>query len=278
LPLHAFLAQRALPGVEVASPDGFRRAIRLGPTDSSGAANTADTATGHGIVDLRFGPSGIELSVTLNSASEFEETLRRVEVWLDLRADAVTIDAHLATDPNLATLIAQLPGLRVPGTMDPFETAVRAIIGQQVSVAGARTVAGRVALKVGVPLLIPDPEITHLFPGPAQILHAPEELFAMPDARRQTIRRLAEAVLSGAVNLEPSPTNPVNAITAALLSIKGIGPWTASYIAMRALGDRDVFLPTDLGVIRTLERQNGIVDPERWRPYRSYALHHLWLA
>jgi AraC family transcriptional regulator of adaptative response / DNA-3-methyladenine glycosylase II len=220
----------------------------------------------------------VKLSVTLTSRAYLDEVVQRVEAWLDLRANSATIDTHLAADPALQRLISQLPGLRVPGTADPFESAVRAIIGQQVSVAGARTVAGRIALAIGIPLSIPDPEITHLFPGPAEILKAPEELFAMPTARRQTIRQLAEAVLSGAVDLEPSPSNPVETITTALLSIKGIGPWTASYIAMRVLGDRDVFLPTDLGVIRTLGRQQSPIDPERWRPYRSYALHHLWLA
>ncbi len=261
-----------MPGVEATSPAGFRRAVRLGPP------GVASKEVEHGIISLQFGAHGVDLSATLTSADEFDQLVRRVEAWLDLDADPVAIDAHLGADPALTHLIAQIPGLRVPGTLDSFETAVRAIIGQQVSVAGARTVAGRIALAVGIAISIPDSDITHLFPGPAEILNAPEELFAMPVARRQTIRSLAEAVLNGVVDLTPSATNPQDAIEAALLSIKGIGPWTASYIAMRALRDHDVFLPTDLGVIRTLERHQGSIDPERWRPYRSYALHHLWLA
>jgi AraC family transcriptional regulator, regulatory protein of adaptative response / DNA-3-methyladenine glycosylase II len=214
----------------------------------------------------------------LTSPEHLEQIIQRVTAWLDLTADVTRIDAHLSADPAISPLISRHPGLRVPGTVDPFETAVRAIIGQQVSVAGARTVAGRLALAVGIPLEIDDPEITHLFPGPAEILTAPDALFAMPEARRQTIRLLADAVVTQAVDLHPRIDNPVDAICGALLTIKGIGPWTASYIAMRALGDRDVFLPTDLGVVRTLERHPGTIDPDRWRPFRSYALHHLWLA
>jgi AraC family transcriptional regulator, regulatory protein of adaptative response / DNA-3-methyladenine glycosylase II len=220
----------------------------------------------------------VELAITVPSQDFVDQLIQRVTAWLDLTADVAEIDAHLGADPALGPLISRLPGLRVPGSIDPFETAVRAIIGQQVSVAGARTVAGRLAVAVGVPLNVADPEITHLFPGPAEILTAPDELFSMPTARRQTIRLLADAVMAGAVDLQPSSDNPSEAICAALLKLKGIGPWTASYIAMRALGDRDVFLPTDLGVIRTLERHPGSIDPDRWRPYRSYALHHLWLA
>jgi len=238
---------------------------------------------GHAIVDLQFGPTEVTLTVTLSeetdrSPSDVSAIGDRVRNWLDLNADLERIDAHLAQDPSLAPRVKALPGLRVPGTADPFETAIRAIIGQQVSVAGARTVAGRLALAVGPPLSITDHEITHLFPGPAEILAAPDDLFAMPQARRLTIRRCAEAIADGTVDLEVRPDNPVEHICSSLLSIKGIGPWTASYIAMRALGDRDVFLPTDLGVIRSMERSDRSIDPERWRPFRSYALHHLWLS
>jgi AraC family transcriptional regulator of adaptative response / DNA-3-methyladenine glycosylase II len=234
-------------------------------------------------VDLRFGSAQVDLHITLSeesdrSASDITAIADRVRNWLDLNADVGTIDAHLRQDPTLAPRVNAHPGLRVPGTADPFETAIRAIIGQQVSVAGARTVAGRLALAVGPQLQIADPQITHLFPGPHEILAAPDDLFAMPTARRLTIRRCAEAVAHGAVDLEVRPDNPVEKICSALLAIKGIGPWTASYIAMRALGDRDVFLPTDLGVIRSAERSGGALDPESWRPFRSYALHHLWLS
>ena len=238
------------------------------------------------LVDLHFEPAGVILTVKLSQDSEqsprhLQSVVNRVRAWLDLDAEIATIDAHLRCDRALAPLVNSVPGLRVPGTVDPFETAVRAIIGQQVSVTGARTVAGRLALAVGPQLQIPDAEVTCLFPGPAEILAAPDARFAMPESRRLTIRRLAEAVAQGVVDLEVRTDNTVDDICSALLAIKGIGPWTASYIAMRALGDRDVFLPTDLGVIRSLERhspdQRGSIDPERWRPFRSYALHHLWL-
>jgi AraC family transcriptional regulator of adaptative response / DNA-3-methyladenine glycosylase II len=256
-----------LTGVEVATSQGFRRAIRL----------NQGTTPGHGLIEVNFTPDRVDLTVTLTEADDLNEAVQTVGNWLDLSADSAHIDAVLRRDPALKSRVTAVPGLRVPGTADPFETAVRAIIGQQVSVAGARTVAGRLAVALGQPLKIPDPEITHLFPDPADVLTAPEDLFAMPAARRETIRRLAEAVATGALNLEVGPDNPAAAITESLLALKGIGPWTASYIAMRALGDRDVFLPTDLGVVRSLERLGHSPDPERWRPYRSYALHHLWL-
>lgn len=251
----------------MSAPAGFRRAIRL----------TQGSGPGHGLIDLSFTPLGVDLAVTLTEEKDLFEAVHKVEAWLDLTADSAQIDAFLAKDPALKSRVAAVPGLRVPGAADPFETAVRAIIGQQVSVAGARTVAGRLAVAIGQPFRIPDPEITHLFPEPADVLTAPDDLFAMPSARRETIRRLAEAVVTGVVDLEVRPSNPVSAITESLLNLKGIGPWTASYIAMRALGDRDVFLPTDLGVVRSLERMGHSPDPDRWSPYRSYALHHLWL-
>ena len=197
--------------------------------------------------------------------------LRRL---LGLDADPVAVDAALLADDVLAPLVAARPGLRVPGSVDPFETAVRAVIGQQISVAGARTVAGRIVAVAGEPLAIAHDVLTHVFPAPDVLARLDPVHLPMPQQRRRTIGELSRRVASGEVVLdrdEPDLTS------AALSTVPGIGPWTVGYVRMRGLGDPDVFLPTDLGVKVGL----GVlgIEParvERWRPYRSYALHHLW--
>lgn len=176
---------------------------------------------------------------------------------LDLDADPVAIDGVLAADPALAPLVAASPGRRVPGTADPFELAVRAVLGQQVTVGSARKLAARLVEACG------------RFPDPAGLLGLPDEAFPMPAARREALRTLARAAAADPGWLAPD----------ALLALPGIGPWTAGYIAMRALGDRDAWLPTDAGVRAGLcalgiDAQRS----DRWRPYRAYAVLHLWDA
>ncbi len=178
------------------------------------------------------------------------------------------------------------PGRRVPGTVDGFELAVRAVIGQQVSVAAARTVAGRLAGRAGRALAVARPPVTHTFPSPpalARLAESDPAAFAMPAGRRRARGELAGAVAGGRIAIDPG-SDPVE-LEAALGALPGIGAWTSSYIAMRALGDPDAFLPTDLGVRRGLGRlgEHGSHDPrhlttlaERWRPWRAYAVNHLW--
>lgn len=273
--LHRFLTERSLDSLDAPTDRGVRRALR--------------TRHGHGVIEVTFptapqmadrsaeGSVIIHCSVHLTEPEDLDEVVRAVRAWLDLDADPTQIDAHLGADPYLAARVRAQPGLRVPGSLDPFETACRAVIGQQVSVAGARTVAARLVSALGEPLHVADRQLTRLFPTPAAIRAAPDELFAMPQARRTTVRTLAAAVEEGGVDLTVRTDNPPETIRAALLNLKGIGPWTADYITMRALGERDVFLGTDLGVVRALAATESTpVDPSAWQPYRSYALHHLW--
>jgi AraC family transcriptional regulator of adaptative response / DNA-3-methyladenine glycosylase II len=234
------------------------------------------------------GPAVLELSVAtggpvtcalrsadaLDPADAAAEAVRLGLAVLALDHDAAAADAALAGDPLLADLVRARPGARVPGTADPGEIALRAVLGQQVSVAAARTVAARLSAAHGEPLSEPAGTVTHGFAASAALAElAPEEL-PMPRARARALIALAAALAGG---LDPRDRE-------ALLALPGIGPWTADYVAMRC-GDPDVLLETDLGVLRGLRRLGHPADPswlrrhaERWRPWRSTAVVHLWSA
>jgi AraC family transcriptional regulator, regulatory protein of adaptative response / DNA-3-methyladenine glycosylase II len=194
----------------------------------------------------------------------------------DSDADLLAVAEVLGADPLLAPLVEAAPWRRVPGHVDGFELAVRAILGQQVSVAAARTNAGRLVARYGEPLAEPSGTLTHRWPEPAALRDAE---IPGPRTRAAAICALAAAVDDGELDLS------YGADPAPLLELPGVGPWTASYVAMRALGDRDAFMPTDLGVRHGLEALGVPGDPrsaerfaERWRPFRSYAVQHLWGA
>ena len=240
-PLLAFLAPRALPGVEEIDGRSYRR-----PADG---------------VEVRVE----ERSVTL--AQGPPEAVRRVRSLLDLDADPDAIGQTLCEDPLLADLVARHPGMRVPGAFDGFEVAVRAVLGQQVSVAGATTLAGRLIRACGG------------FPSAGALAEADLDGVGLTRARASALRALAAAVAGGVVSLEPG------AESSALLELPGIGPWTAAYVAMRALRDADAIPLSDLGLRRALERFGVDARPaavaaraERWRPYRAYAAMHLWVS
>ena len=254
--LLAYLAARAIPGVETVSQNGFSRPLSL--------------AGGPASIALRLGTREIEAAVRVSDRRDVHEAVRRCRWLLDLDADPAAIGAALGDDQLLGPLVSARPGLRSPGAADGAELAVRAVVGQQISVAGARTLLGRLAEAHGTP---------HgggrLFPTGERLAAVDPETLPMPRARARTIGALARAVSDGELDLRPGADR--EAVRARLLAIPGIGPWTANYIALRALGDPDVFLAADLGVRRALERLGG--DPaaaERWRPFRSYATHHLW--
>jgi AraC family transcriptional regulator of adaptative response / DNA-3-methyladenine glycosylase II len=264
----AFLAARAVPGVERADGDGYERAL--------------DLPGGHGTVSVApaessGGRAAVRAVLRLADWRDLAAAVRRVRRLLDLDADPTAVDDALASDAALAPWIAMSPGRRVPGSVDPFETAVRATIGQQISVAGARTVAGRIVAAVGAPLSIDGGSLTHVWPRPTALAALDPELLPMPWSRRRTIVELARRVADGALALDPGVDR--DEVRAGLLDVPGIGPWTADYVLMRGLGDPDVFLPTDLGVKVGLAVVG--IDAGRaewWRPWRSYALHHLWAA
>jgi AraC family transcriptional regulator of adaptative response / DNA-3-methyladenine glycosylase II len=247
----AFLSARAVPGIEDATNGRYERTLRLshGPAvialDRVVAADPRDRAAARAAVDRLAGP------------------------------DPTAADAHLATDPYLQPLIAARPHLRMPGTVDGSELAVRAVLGQQVSLAAARTLAGRLVAAAGEPLDEPVGTLTHTWPRPDAIAEAAPRM-AMPRSRRTALAALAAALADG-LRLDPG-ADPAEA-RAALLELPGIGPWTAEYVAMRALGDPDAWLPTDLGVRHGLARLGATArDAERWRPHRTHAVRHLWAA
>lgn len=262
--LLAFLADRAVPGVERVHDGVYRRTLRL--------------AGGPAVVTLTPTDDHVLLSVRLAALADLQSAVRRCRQLLDLDADPVSVDATLAGDPLLAPLVAARPGLRSPGAVDGAELAVRAVLGQQVSVAGARTIAGRLALSLGEPIEDETGELTRLFPTAAALADASDDLLPMPVARRRALRALCTALADGALVLDAGADRDTT--RHALLVLPGIGPWTADYIAMRALSDPDAFLPTDLGVRHALAALGATSDPtalaERWRPWRAYATHHLW--
>lgn len=267
--LLAFLAHHLVPGVEVAGPGWYARTldlpngwgtVRLGLSDEPTAGATALVPAEFALQDLRDTSAAVE----------------RVRRLLDADCDPVAVDDELAGDPVIGHLVRATPGLRVPGQVDGDETAVRTVVGQQVSVAGARTVTGRVVAEHGRRIDTGIPGLTHLFPRASTLAGVDPGTLPMPRARGRALVGLAAALASGDVALDRGPDR--DDVRTALLALPGIGPWTADYVAMRALGHPDVFLPTDLGVravLRTLG-QDTDTDSDRWRPWRSYALLHLW--
>ncbi|HSF35667.1 MAG TPA: AlkA N-terminal domain-containing protein [Nocardioides sp.] len=270
-----FLAHHLVPGVEVAGPGWYARTldlphgsgtVRLELVDLPDTSGAAGGGTGFVTAEFRL--------ADLRDTAAASERVRRL---LDADCDPRAVDDHLGADPVLGELVCATPGLRVPGQVDGDETAIRTVIGQQVSVTGARTVAGRLVTAHGRAVESDVPGLTHLFPDAASLAAADPATLPMPRARGRALVGLAGALADGRVLLDRGPDR--DDVRRALLELPGIGPWTADYVAMRALGHPDVFLPTDLAVRRLLAglaTSGGDPDPERWRPWRSYALMHLW--
>jgi AraC family transcriptional regulator, regulatory protein of adaptative response / DNA-3-methyladenine glycosylase II len=270
--LFEFLGLRAIPGVEAYDGSTYRRSLRL--------------PNGYGTVALRAVEDldEVRAEFALEDIRDLTAAISRCRHLLNLDADPVAVDGVLGADPLLSGSVAASPGLRVPGAADGFELAVRAIIGQQVSVAGARTVAAKIVRSCGERLATPILPITHRFPTPTALAEAARRepgAFAMPASRRHTLVRLAEAVAEGKVAIDPGADR--EELTRGLEAMPGIGPWTAGYIGMRAVGDPDAFIAGDLGVQRALAQLGAPHDAraaatiaERWRPWRAYAVAHLW--
>jgi AraC family transcriptional regulator of adaptative response / DNA-3-methyladenine glycosylase II len=260
--LFGHLVATAVPGVEEWRDGAYRRTLRL--------------PHGWGIVALTPTPEHIRCTLKLQDMRDLSAAIARCRRLLDLDADPVAIDALLSEDPLLEPLVRKASGRRVPRTVDEDEMAIRAVLGQQVSTAAGRTLAGRLVTALGDP--VEDDTLTHLFPTPEQLLEAGDHL-AMPASRRETVLRLAKALADGDVDLDPGVDR--DRARAQLSALKGIGPWTVDTIAMRALGDPDAFLPTDLGVVQLagtlgLQGKALLERSERWRPWRAYAVQHLW--
>lgn len=265
----AFLAARAVHGVEEVRGDTYRRSLRL--------------PHGSGIAELTPFPGGaghVRCVLRLTDLRDVQAAVSRCRLLLDLDADPLAVREVLVRDV-LSGAVRARPGLRLIGSVDGAETAVRVVLGQQISVQGARTMAGRLVSDYGSPLPLPDSSLTHLFPTVESLADANPDGWPLPATRRAALHTLCSQ-LSDDATLIDGGSDP-EALSALLGRIRGIGPWTASLIRMRALGDPDVFLPTDRGVRRGLERL-GVGDDrvslarqsDAWRPWRSYAVHHLW--
>jgi len=267
--LFGFLGVRAVPGVESIEGETYRRSLRL--------------ARGNGVISVTITGTTVSCAMTLDDVADAQAAVQRTRRLLDLDCDPAMIREHLSADPLLAPLLEKRPGLRAPGHPDGTELLVRAVFGQQVSVAGARTLAARIVAKHGEPLAEPVGAITHAFPSAATIAGLNPEDFAMPRARGVALIEACAKVADGSIVLDAGSDRAET--TAALQNLRGIGPWTAGYVVMRALGDPDVFLPTDLGVRHALDGRGAGSSPaaatqraEAWRPWRTYALHHLWAS
>ena len=255
------LGARAVPGVELWDGVSYQRAL--------------DLPNGHGTVVARPAHDHVQATFRLTDWRDLAPAVGRMRRLLDLDADPVAIDEQLGADPHLAPLVVATPGLRAAGSVDPYETLVRAIVGQQVSVAGARTVAGRVAAAIAEPLTIEHPILTHVFPSMRRLADADPGVFPMPTARAATLQRVGRSVVDGDLVLDTGVDRAD--VIERMTALKGIGPWTAHYVVMRGLGDPDVFLDTDLGVRHALSALDLEPDAaDRWRPWRTYAMHHLW--
>lgn len=261
-----FLRAFAIPGTEVHdSVEGQPRCTRTLRLDH-GPALVRLTWTGADVLVAYAGP-----------AADAEQARTRVRALVDADASAAAVDAHLAADPYLAELAASAPGLRIPGALDPAELALQALIGQQVSVAAARRCAEKLTLRYGDRVAGSDgPDLPGwLFPTPAALADANPEDLPMPRARGRALVGLAAALADGSLVLRHSAPWPRT--RSALLARPGIGPWTADYIGLRALGQPDVLLSSDLVIRRELVARD-VRDPSSWAPYRSYATLHLWRA
>ena len=260
-----FLGAHAVPGLEEWDGTTFSRVL--------------DLPHGPAVVQLSPAPdggAGVTARLRLTELRDLGAAVTRCRRMLDLDADPAAVDDVLGADPALASLVTGAPGRRVPASPDAPELAIRAVLGQQVSVAGARTLTARVLTAAGSPLPEPVGSLTHAFPRPDALADADLTAVGLTGARRRTVHALAAALAGGSIPLDPGADR--DEAGRALLAVPGIGPWTAALVGLRGLADPDVWLPGDLALRKSLTAL-GSSDTDaatRWRPWRSYAVLHLW--
>jgi len=269
-----FFTARAIPGVEVVHEGRYLRSVRVDGVDS--------------VIDLRDGDGHVLLTVHGAGTRSLLPIIQRVRGIFDLDASPVDVSRVLNLDPRLRHLLQMQPGVRVPGVWDGFELTVRAILGQQISVAAATTLSGRLATRYGESLNVAVPDVSDagrphtVFPAPESLLRARLGDLGIIRSRADTIRRVSKAVVEGDINFDPSQDTAE--FCKSLVAIKGIGEWTAQYVAMRALKDPDAFPHTDLGLLRAFDAPNRErmkpadlkARSAAWQPWRAYAAILLW--
>ena len=270
----SFLRARAIPGIEAVSASRYARTIAIGDTRGMLVVEPAER-------------NCLKATVRFANLKDLPTIIARARRVFDLAADPVAIGAHLAQDPVLALLVAARPGLRVPGAWDGFELAVRAILGQQITVPAATVLAGKLVLAHGTKIVDPaalEHGLTHVFPTPRQLVGADLAVLGMPSARRTALSSLAAAVVADPLIF--GPRRSLEEAIAQLRSLAGVGEWTAQYIAMRELREPDAFPAADIGLMRAMRDGGGrrpsaaelLEHAERWRPWRAYAALHLWAS
>jgi len=263
-----FIGARAVPGVEEMLGERGERVYR----------RTLSFEAGPGIVEVRERTSGgawLDCRLDLADLRCFTTAIGRVRRLFDLDADPQAVAEYFAGDPVLGPLSSKSPGLRSPGAADADEMAIRAVLGQQITVVAARKLAGTLVASRGEPLAAPTGGLTHLFPTREALAEADFVELGMPESRKQTLRTISLALADGSVRLDPGADR--DEAQRELLALRGIGPWTAGYLRMRALSDPDVLLPGDV-VIKNAMKKAGLssADVESWHPWASYAIHYLW--
>lgn len=283
--LLAFLAYRAIPGVESVGEQSYARSFRLfAETESVQLARDYQhepVARGHFIAHFCPASPFVTLTVWIDNTAALQRVVERVRAIFDLRADSAAIDAALAKDPQLAPLVSAFAGTRVPGCWSGFEVAVRAILGQQVTVKAASTLVARVAQRHGTSYDCDTPGIDYFFPEPARLARASLDGLGIVQARVQAITEVAQRVVSGSIKLTPSAS--LTDFVKSFCEIKGIGEWTAHYVAMRALSDPNAFPHSDLILLRAAAGEGAALKPKQllqraaaWQPWRAYTVLLLW--
>jgi DNA-3-methyladenine glycosylase II len=266
-----FLSARAIGGMETVEAGVYRRSISLRGQ--------------HGWISVAMGDGDwLDVEVGFPDPAALPEIERRLRTMFDLDAQPQLINPQLATDPLMAQLVAARPGLRVPGTWDGLELAIRAVLGQQIAVVAAIRLAGKLVAQYGQPLATPHAGITHVFPAAEVLAAADLATLGMPKARGRTLSGVAQALLDDPRLFEPQAS--LKAGVARLVALPGIGDWTAQYIAMRQMREVDAFASGDIGLINALAALEGgpvsarqlLTRAEAWRPLRAYAAQHLWTS
>ncbi len=266
-PLFGKLVTVGIPGVEEFRDGAYRRTMRL--------------PHGTCIAELSPTPDYIACRLILDDVRDITTAIARCRRLLDLDADPEAIDDALGADPHLREIVAKHAGLRIRRTTDEHETAVRVVLGQQVSILAARTHAGRLVEECGVPIADPVGGLTHAFPSLAELATFDVTKLRMPASRQRTLRNVIDALADGSVVLDAGVD--WTEARAQLLALPGIGPWSVEMIAMSGLGDPDAFPASDIGVINGAKKHGLVGDlagyaHDHWRPWRSYAVQYLWAA